>query len=98
MGRRSLLDLAWDPAVAAAGAIDLKPLASTQSRRHLFSAQFLSISPIPKVLCFWRRFSAIHHAAAATTDAVYRARRTTIVVDIIVMIGYATLAQRMRYG
>ncbi|XNM62128.1 LysE family transporter [Escherichia coli] len=37
----------------------------------------------------------MHHAATAATDAVYRAGVTTIVVDIIVMIGYTTLAQRI---
>ena len=51
----------------AAGAIDLKSLASTQSRRHLFQrAVFVNLTN-PK----------------------------SIVVDIIVMIGYATLAQRI---
>ncbi|MFP1528891.1 LysE family transporter [Escherichia coli] len=39
----------------AAGAIDLKSLASTQSRRHLFQrAVFVNLTN-PKVLCFWRR-------------------------------------------
>ncbi|WP_407221843.1 LysE family transporter [Escherichia coli] len=48
----------------AAGAIDLKSLASLNQSRLTFvsSARFCE-SAIPKVLCFWRAlFSAIHHA------------------------------------
>ncbi|MGU0043076.1 LysE family transporter [Escherichia coli] len=37
----------------------------------------------------------MHHAATAATDAVYRARRHHYCGHIIVMIGYATLAQRI---
>ena len=68
----------------AAGAIDLKSLASTQSRRHLFQrAVFVNLTN-PKSIVF---------LAALMQYIVLGV--TTIVVDIIVMIGYATLAQRI---
>ena len=58
----------------AAGAIDLKSLASTQSRRHLFQrAVFVNLTN-PKSIS-GGAISAIHHAATAAADAVYRARR-----------------------
>ena len=41
----------------AAGSIDLKTLAKTQSRGKLFSARYSSTSPIQKALCFWPRYS-----------------------------------------
>ncbi len=60
----------------AAGAIDLKSLASTQSRRHLFQrAVFCESHQSQKYCVSGGAISAIHHATAATTDAVYRARR-----------------------
>ena len=60
----------------AAGAIDLKSLASTQSRRHLFQrAVFVESHQSQKYCVSGGAISAIHHAATAATDAVYRARR-----------------------
>lgn len=60
----------------AAGAIDLKSLASTQSRRHLFQrAVFVNLTNPKSIVFLAAAISAIHHAATAATDAVYRARR-----------------------
>ncbi len=59
----------------AAGSGDLKSLASTQSRRHLFQrAVFVNLTN-PKVLCFWRRYFRNSSCRNNAADAVYRARR-----------------------
>ncbi|XNM89185.1 homoserine/homoserine lactone efflux protein [Escherichia coli] len=80
----------------AAGAIDLKSLASTQSRRHLFQrAVFVNLTNPKSIVFLAALFPAIDHATAATTDAVYRARRHHYCSRYSVMIGYATLAQRI---
>jgi homoserine/homoserine lactone efflux protein len=42
-----------------------------------------------------RPVPAVYRAASAAGDAVLVLGATTIIVDIIVMIGYATLAQRI---
>ena len=62
----------------------------TRSRRHLFQRAVLSISPIPKVLCFWRRYSQFIMPQQPQLMRHIVLGVTTIVVDIIVMIGYAT--------
>ena len=75
----------------AAGAIDLKSLASTQSRRHLFQrAVFVNLTN-PKNIVFLA--ALFPHQPQLMQYIVLGV--TTIVVDIIVMIGYATLAQRI---
>ncbi len=76
----------------AAGAIDLKSLASTQSRRHLFQrAVFVNLTN-PKSIVF---LAALFPQFIMQLMQYIVLGVTTIVVDIIVMIGYATLAQRI---
>ncbi|MFP1497027.1 LysE family transporter [Escherichia coli] len=56
----------------------------------------MNLTNIQKYCVSGGAISATHHAATAATDAVYRARRHHYCRrDIIVMIGYATLAQRI---
>ncbi|MCO1612354.1 LysE family transporter, partial [Escherichia coli] len=77
----------------AAGAIDLKSLASTQSRRHLFQrAVFVNLTN-PKSIVFLAALFPQFIMPQLMQYIVLGV--TTIVVDIIVMIGYATLAQRI---
>ena len=72
----------------AAGAIDLKSLASTQSRRHLFQrAVFVNLTNPKSIVFLAALFPQLMQYIVLGV--------TTIVVDIIVMIGYATLAQRI---
>ena len=80
----------------AAGAIDLNTLAHTQSRTRLFKrAVFVNLTN-PKSIVFlaalFPQFIA-HNEPQVMQYVVLGV--TTIVVDIIVMIGYATLAQRI---
>ncbi|XNM79868.1 homoserine/homoserine lactone efflux protein [Escherichia coli] len=83
----------------AAGAIDLKSLASTRSRRHLFQRAVLSISPIPKVLCFWRRYFRNWSSAEQPQLMQYIVLGvTTIVVDIILIMVTPPLLNRFVYG
>ena len=80
----------------AAGAIDLKSLPLLNRVDICSSAQFLSISPIPKVLCFLAAlFPQFIMPQQPQLMQYIVLGVTTIVVDIIVMIGYATLAQRI---
>ncbi len=89
----------------AAGAIDLKSLASTQSRRHLFQrAVFVNLTN-PKSIVFLaalfpqfimpQQFPQFIMPQQPQLMQYIVLGVTTIVVDIIVMIGYATLAQRI---
>ncbi len=79
----------------AAGAIDLKSLASTQSRRHLFQRAVLNLTNPKSIVFLAALFPQFIMPQQPQLIAVYRIGVTTIVVDIIVMIGYATLAQRI---
>ncbi len=98
MGRRSLLDWLGIQQWRAAGAIDLKSLASLNRVDICSSAQFLSISPIPKYCVSGGAISAIHHAATAAAMQYIVLGVTTIVVDIIVMIGTPPLLNGLLYG
>ncbi|WP_318377410.1 homoserine/homoserine lactone efflux protein, partial [Enterobacter sp.] len=80
----------------AAGALDLNTLASTQSRGHLFrQAVFVNLTN-PKSIVFlaalFPQFIVPHQPQIMQYVVL---GTTTIVVDIIVMIGYATLATRI---
>lgn len=80
----------------AAGAIDLNTLAHTQSRTRLFKrAVFVNLTN-PKSIVFlaalFPQFTAPNEPQVMQYVVL---GVTTIVVDIIVMIGYATLAQRI---
>lgn len=80
----------------AAGAIDLNTLAQTQSRGRLFKrAVFVNLTN-PKSIVFlaalFPQFIVPHQPQLAQYVVL---GVTTIVVDIIVMIGYATLATRI---
>ncbi|MEW7313114.1 homoserine/homoserine lactone efflux protein [Buttiauxella gaviniae] len=80
----------------AAGAIDLNSLATAQPRSRLFKrAVFVNLTN-PKSIVFlaalFPQFIAPHQPQAAQYLVL---GVTTVVVDIIVMIGYATLATRI---
>jgi len=80
----------------AAGAIDLNTMAQTQSRGRLFKrAVFVNLTN-PKSIVFlaalFPQFIVPHQPQLAQYAVL---GVTTIVVDIIVMIGYATLATRI---
>lgn len=80
----------------AAGALDLNTLVSTQSRGHLFRrAVFVNLTN-PKSIVFlaalFPQFIVPHQPQIMQYVVL---GTTTIVVDIIVMIGYATLATRI---
>ena len=79
----------------AAGSIDLHTLSRTQTRGHLFKrAVFVNLTN-PKSIVFlaalFPQFIVPHQPQVMQ----YVVGATTIIVDIIVMIGYATLAQRI---
>lgn len=80
----------------AAGAINLNTLAQTQNRGHLFKrAVFVNLTN-PKSIVFLAALFPqfiVPHQPQVMQYVVLGA--TTIIVDIIVMIGYATLAQRI---
>lgn len=80
----------------AAGSIDLNTLAKTQSRGHLFKrAVFVNLTN-PKSIVFLAALFPqfiVPHQAQIMQYVVLGV--TTIVVDIVVMIGYAALAQRI---
>ncbi|WP_312628799.1 homoserine/homoserine lactone efflux protein [Scandinavium sp.] len=80
----------------AAGAIDLNAVAKTQTRGHLFKrAVFVNLTN-PKSIVFLAALFPqfiVPHQPQVMQYAVLGV--TTIVVDIIVMIGYATLATRI---
>ncbi|MGV8926849.1 MAG: homoserine/homoserine lactone efflux protein [Ewingella sp.] len=77
----------------AAGAIDLNALASSMPRRRLFKRAILVNLTNPKSIVFlaalFPQFIIPHQPQTAQYVAL---GVTTVVVDIIVMIGYATLA------
>ncbi|MCU6667436.1 homoserine/homoserine lactone efflux protein [Enterobacteriaceae bacterium H4N4] len=80
----------------AAGAIDLNTMAKTQSQGRLFKrAVFVNLTN-PKSIVFlaalFPQFIVPHQPQLAQYVVL---GMTTIVVDIIVMIGYATLATRI---
>ncbi|BET41930.1 MULTISPECIES: homoserine/homoserine lactone efflux protein [Atlantibacter] len=80
----------------AAGAIDLHTLAKSQPRRKLFQrAVFVNLTN-PKSIVFLAALFPqfiVPHQPQAVQYAILGV--TTIVVDVIVMIGYATLATRI---
>ncbi len=80
----------------AAGSIDLHTLSRTQTRGHLFKrAVFVNLTN-PKSIVFLAALFPqfiVPHQPRVMQYVVLGA--TTIIVDIIVMIGYATLAQRI---
>jgi homoserine/homoserine lactone efflux protein len=77
----------------AAGAIDLNALASSMPRRRLFKRAILVNLTNPKSIVFlaalFPQFIIPHQPQYVVLGV------TTVVVDIIVMIGYATLATRI---
>lgn len=80
----------------AAGAIDLNAVAQSQPRRRLFKrAVFVNLTN-PKSIVFlaalFPQFIAPHQPQAVQYVIL---GVTTVVVDIVVMIGYATLATRI---
>ncbi|MDU7743539.1 MAG: homoserine/homoserine lactone efflux protein [Citrobacter sp.] len=76
----------------AAGAIDLNTMANTQSRSRLFKrAVFVNLTN-PKSIVF---LAALFPQLEPQLMQYVVLGVTTIVVDIIVMIGYATLATRI---
>ncbi|MEN3753200.1 homoserine/homoserine lactone efflux protein [Mangrovibacter sp. SLW1] len=80
----------------AAGALDLKTLAQQQPRRKLFQrAVFVNLTN-PKSIVFlaalFPQFIMPHQPQVMQYVVL---GVTTVVVDIVVMIGYATLAQRI---
>lgn len=80
----------------ADGAIDLKSLASTQSRRHLFQrAVFVNLTNPKSIVFLAALFPQFIMPQQPQLMQYIVLGVTTIVVDIIVMIGYATLAQRI---
>ena len=80
----------------AAGALDLHTLAQTQSRGRLFKrAVFVNLTN-PKSIVFLAALFPQFIAPNQPQVMQYVVLgTTTIVVDIIVMIGYATLARRI---
>lgn len=80
----------------SAGAIDLNALASSMPRRRLFKRAILVNLTNPKSIVFlaalFPQFIIPHQPQAAQYVVL---GVTTVVVDIIVMIGYAALATRI---
>lgn len=80
----------------SAGAIDMNALASSMPRRRLFKRAVLVNLTNPKSIVFlaalFPQFIIPHQAQVAQYLVL---GVTTVVVDIIVMIGYATLAKRI---
>ncbi|WP_343648554.1 homoserine/homoserine lactone efflux protein [Enterobacter sp.] len=80
----------------AAGSLNLNTLAQTQNRGHLYKrAVFVNLTN-PKSIVFLAALFPqfiVAHQPQVIQYVVLGA--TTIIVDIIVMIGYATLAQRI---
>ena len=80
----------------AAGAIDLNTLAKTQSRAHLFKrAVFVNLTNPKSIVFLAALFPQFVMPNQPQVMQYVVLGVTTIVVDIIVMIGYATLAQRI---
>ena len=79
----------------AAGSINLNTLAQTQNRGHLFKrAVFVNLTN-PKSIVFLAALFPQFIVPQQPQVMQYVVGATTIIVDIIVMIGYATLAQRI---
>jgi homoserine/homoserine lactone efflux protein len=80
----------------AAGAIDLKALSGSMPRRKLFKRAVLVNLTNPKSIVFlaalFPQFIIAHQPQAAQYVVL---GVTTVLVDIIVMIGYATLAKHI---
>ena len=80
----------------AAGAIDLNTLVKTQSRAHLFKrAVFVNLTNPKSIVFLAALFPQFVMPNQPQVMQYVVLGVTTIVVDIIVMIGYATLAQRI---
>ena len=80
----------------AAGAIDLNTLAQTQSRSRLFKrAVFVNLTHPKSIVFLAALFPQFIVPNQPQVMQYVVLGVTTIVVDIIVMIGYATLAQRI---
>ncbi|MCL6406088.1 homoserine/homoserine lactone efflux protein [Dickeya dadantii] len=80
----------------SAGSLDLQTLANSMPRRRLFKRAILVNLTNPKSIVFLAALFPqfiIPHQPQAMQYLVLGV--TTVVVDIIVMIGYATLAQRI---
>ncbi|MCL2897823.1 homoserine/homoserine lactone efflux protein [Brenneria tiliae] len=80
----------------AAGSLDMRALASTLPRRRLLKRAVLVNLTNPKSIVFLAALFPqfiIQHQPQAAQYLVLGA--TTIIVDIMVMIGYATLAKRI---
>ncbi|XTZ38410.1 homoserine/homoserine lactone efflux protein [Salmonella enterica] len=80
----------------AAGAVDLHALAHTQSHRYLFKRALLTTLSNPKSIVFLAALFPqfiVPHQPQALQYLVLGV--TTVVLDIIVMTGYAALAQRI---
>ncbi|MDA8479159.1 homoserine/homoserine lactone efflux protein [Citrobacter sp. Awk 4] len=80
----------------AAGAIDLNTMASTQSRGRLFKrAVFVNLTNPKSIVFLAALFPQFILPQEPQLMQYVILGITTIVVDVIVMIGYATLAQRI---
>ncbi|QRG79072.1 homoserine/homoserine lactone efflux protein [Citrobacter sp. R56] len=80
----------------AAGAIDLNTMANTQSRGRLFkSAVFVNLTNPKSIVFLAALFPQFILPQEPQLMQYVILGITTIVVDVIVMIGYATLAQRI---
>ncbi|HFZ8996563.1 TPA: homoserine/homoserine lactone efflux protein [Citrobacter freundii] len=80
----------------AAGAIDLNTLAHTRSRNQLFKrAVFVNLTNPKSIVFLAALFPQFVMPQAPQFMQYVILGATTIIVDIIVMIGYATLAQRI---
>lgn len=80
----------------AAGAIDLKGLANMQSRRKLYRrAVFVNLTNPKSIVFLAALFPQFVMPQQPQVMQYIILGATTIVVDIIVMIGYATLATRI---
>lgn len=96
MGWRGLSYLAGYPAVARRRHIDLHTLAQTQSRGRLFKRAIFVNLTNPKSIVFLAALFPQFIMPQQPQLAQYLILGiTTIVVDMIVMTGYATLAQRI---
>lgn len=80
----------------AAGAIDLNTIANTQSRSRLFKrAVFVNLTNPKSIVFLAALFPQFIMPQEPQLMQYVVLGVTTIVVDIIVMIGYATLATRI---
>jgi len=80
----------------AAGALDLNTLAQTQSRGRLFKrAVFVNLTNPKSIVFLAALFPQFINPDQPQVMQYLVLGVTTVVVDIIVMIGYATLATRI---